>query len=43
MVKSVVHDDTGLGLNKDGYHAEDAHILPEDTVLVTSEPPSGYY
>ena len=43
MGKVVVHKNVGLGIDSVEYHSDDAHELPEDTVLVTSEPPSGSY
>ena len=39
----IRHTDVGLGVTKVEYHDEDAHELPEDTILIVSEPPSTYH
>lgn len=39
----IVHTNVGVGLKKGEYHDFDSHELPENTILMTSEPPSGYY
>ena len=40
---TVKHKDVGDDLYKSEYLAEEAHEIPDETILIVSEPPSGYY
>lgn len=40
---TVKHKDIGETLYKEEYHWDEAHELPGDSVLLVSEPPSGFH
>jgi len=40
---TVKHKDIGETLYKEEYHWDEAHELPDSSILLVSEPPSGKY